>query len=288
MFRYNYRSFEAHGLPVASFAVLGDASRRWRPERYGWSLWGFEMTLRFPVVKLIDWKGREEELLASRNPFALITQAFLSTRARRRKLSIAGDGASSTPGPSKRSSPKAITRACGCGRVAASQVRRSAATVGRGSLQESSLLRRQRDVNRGCAACCPRRPAVSPSAAASARAGRCVRVARALLRARRDAFRAIGTVCARRKACARDSLAFCSAEGLDRKRSEALRAQKACIAAKGSPCVRRSFRSDRARRSARAEGVSPADPWPQPPRADLFGVSRRSCGRRRSCGSLGC
>ncbi len=83
MFRYNYRSFDAQGLEVASFAILGDSSRRWRPDRYGWSLWGCEMGIRFPVVKLIDWEGREEELLASRNPFALITHAFLSTRATR-------------------------------------------------------------------------------------------------------------------------------------------------------------------------------------------------------------
>lgn len=83
MFRYNYRSFDAQGLNVASFAILGDAGKKWRPDRYGWSLWGCKMGIRFPVVKLVDWEGREEELLSSRNPFALITHAFLSTRATR-------------------------------------------------------------------------------------------------------------------------------------------------------------------------------------------------------------
>lgn len=81
LFRYNYRSFDAQGLEVASFAILGDASPIWRPESYGWSVWGCEMSLRFPVVKLIDFAGREEELAASRNPFALLTRAYLATRA---------------------------------------------------------------------------------------------------------------------------------------------------------------------------------------------------------------
>jgi hypothetical protein len=38
------------------------------------------MGIRFPVVKLVDYEGREDELAASRNPFALITHAFLATR----------------------------------------------------------------------------------------------------------------------------------------------------------------------------------------------------------------
>lgn len=83
MFRYNYRGFDAQGLEVASFAIVGDTSRSWRPDSYGWKLWGCEMGIRFPVVKLIDWQGREEELLTSRNPFALVTHAYLATRATR-------------------------------------------------------------------------------------------------------------------------------------------------------------------------------------------------------------
>ena len=80
MWRYNYRSFDARGLEVVSFAILGDASPSWRPDHYGWSLWGCEVGIRFPVVKLIDFAGREEELAASSNPFALITLAYLQTR----------------------------------------------------------------------------------------------------------------------------------------------------------------------------------------------------------------
>ena len=80
IFRYNYRSFDVQGDQVASFAILGDPGRSWRPDHYGWKLWGCEMGIRFPVVKLVDYEGREDELAASRNPFALITHAFLATR----------------------------------------------------------------------------------------------------------------------------------------------------------------------------------------------------------------
>ena len=83
IFRYNYRSFDIQGDQVASFAILGDPSPNWRPDHYGWSLWGCEMGIRFPVVKLVDYEGREEELAASRNPFALMTLAFLATRKTR-------------------------------------------------------------------------------------------------------------------------------------------------------------------------------------------------------------
>jgi hypothetical protein len=38
------------------------------------------MGIRYPVVKLVDYEDREEELAASRNPFALMTRAFLATR----------------------------------------------------------------------------------------------------------------------------------------------------------------------------------------------------------------
>ena len=80
LFRYNYRSFDAQDLQVATIAILGDASRSWRPNHFGWSRWGCEMGIRFPVVKLVDYEGREDELAASRNPFALMTHAFLATR----------------------------------------------------------------------------------------------------------------------------------------------------------------------------------------------------------------
>ncbi len=62
MFVYNYRVFDRHDRPVVSLAVLGDDHPDWRPDRFGYDLWGCEMGLRFPVVKLWDYNDRWDEL----------------------------------------------------------------------------------------------------------------------------------------------------------------------------------------------------------------------------------
>lgn len=46
------------------------------------------MQLRFPVAKLLDWRGSEAGLDDSRNPFALVTRAHLSARATRKDASV--------------------------------------------------------------------------------------------------------------------------------------------------------------------------------------------------------
>jgi hypothetical protein len=57
--------------------VLGDERANWRPERFGYELWGCEVGLRFPTVKLLDYRARWAELEASRNPFATVVMAHL-------------------------------------------------------------------------------------------------------------------------------------------------------------------------------------------------------------------
>jgi hypothetical protein len=76
MFVYNYRTFDRYDCPVASLAVLTDASRAWRPTRYRYRLWGCEVGIRFRVVKLRDYRRRWTELEASRNPFAVVVMAL--------------------------------------------------------------------------------------------------------------------------------------------------------------------------------------------------------------------
>ncbi len=85
MFVYNYRTFDRYDGPVASLAVLTDASRAWRPTRYRYRLWGCEMGIRFRVVKLRDYRRRWAELEASRNPFAVVVMAQLQVRATQRR-----------------------------------------------------------------------------------------------------------------------------------------------------------------------------------------------------------
>ena len=83
MFVYHYRLFDRYRTPIASLAVLADDRSNWRPEVFTYESCGCQLALRFPVAKLLDWMGSEARLRDSRNPFAVVTQAHLSTRQTR-------------------------------------------------------------------------------------------------------------------------------------------------------------------------------------------------------------
>jgi hypothetical protein len=83
MFIYNIRSYERYRRTIASLALLCDDRKDWRPDHFGYALGGSEMTLRFPVSKLLDYAGRQEELAKSDNPLAQVVQAHLQARATR-------------------------------------------------------------------------------------------------------------------------------------------------------------------------------------------------------------
>ncbi|MFH0729401.1 MAG: cytosolic protein [Pseudomonadota bacterium] len=80
MYVYNYRIFDRYDRPVASLAVLADNRAGWRPESYTQKLFGCETGIRFPVVKLLDYMDRWEELQSDENPFAIAVMAHLKTR----------------------------------------------------------------------------------------------------------------------------------------------------------------------------------------------------------------
>lgn len=84
MYVYNYRCYDRFRKPVMSVAVLGDTQRNWRPDHFGYDLWGSQAGLRFVSVKLLDWEARWEELERLENPFALIVMAHLRTVTTRR------------------------------------------------------------------------------------------------------------------------------------------------------------------------------------------------------------
>lgn len=86
MFVYNYRLFDRYARPVASLAVLADDSPGWKPSSFGYEGLGCRHYLEFPTVKLLDWTGREDDLLQDENPFALVTAAHLLTRATRNDM----------------------------------------------------------------------------------------------------------------------------------------------------------------------------------------------------------
>ena len=77
MYTYNYRIFDYYNRPVASIAVLGDTKEDWRPNHFGYNLFGCRVDFQFPIVKLIDYLRRQEELEASNNPFAIVVMAHL-------------------------------------------------------------------------------------------------------------------------------------------------------------------------------------------------------------------
>jgi hypothetical protein len=53
MFRYHARLYDRYQRQVVSLAVLGDEEANWQPDRFHYGLWGCELALTFPVVKLL-------------------------------------------------------------------------------------------------------------------------------------------------------------------------------------------------------------------------------------------
>jgi hypothetical protein len=80
MYVYNYRLFDRYDCPVVSLAVLGDDRTGWRPDRFGYALWGCEVGIRFPVVKLLDYAQAAEQMAGGGNPFRVLVTAHLKAR----------------------------------------------------------------------------------------------------------------------------------------------------------------------------------------------------------------
>ena len=83
VFTCHYRLYDRYRQPLASMAVLADRNRRWRPCVFAYQRLGCVLRLDFPVVKLLDFAPRLDELLSNTNPFALVTAAHLLTQASR-------------------------------------------------------------------------------------------------------------------------------------------------------------------------------------------------------------
>lgn len=84
MYGYNHRLYDRYNRQVASLAVLGDESKTWRPSHFGYDLWGCHVSFNFPVVKLLDYRDRWQELEGSANPFAIIAMAHLKAQETRK------------------------------------------------------------------------------------------------------------------------------------------------------------------------------------------------------------
>ncbi len=84
MYVYNYRVFDRYNRPVASLAVLADDDPDWRPSEFRSSVFGCEVGIRFPTVKLLDFAAHEAALEASANPFAKVVLAHLKAQETQR------------------------------------------------------------------------------------------------------------------------------------------------------------------------------------------------------------
>ena len=77
MYSYNYRLFDRYDRPVASFAVINDEASNWQPGQFAYELWGCTVSFTFPVVRLLDYRVRWQELEHDDNPFATVVMAHL-------------------------------------------------------------------------------------------------------------------------------------------------------------------------------------------------------------------
>ncbi len=84
MFIYGYRIYDRHHRPVVSLAVLCDDDPAWRPSHFEVGRWGSKLSIDFLTAKLLDYRGREQELEASPNPFAGVVLAHLKVLQTRR------------------------------------------------------------------------------------------------------------------------------------------------------------------------------------------------------------
>jgi hypothetical protein len=85
MYIYNYRVFDLYKRPVISLAILGDEKVNWRPNSFGYEYGGCELSLKFPIAKLLDYESQWGELEQDSNPFAVIIMAHLKTKRTLRK-----------------------------------------------------------------------------------------------------------------------------------------------------------------------------------------------------------
>lgn len=80
MYTYNYRIYDKFGQFPVSLAVLADENESWKPTSFNQEQWGCRMDFVFPVAKLTDYQRQLDDLMASDNPFAILTAAHFLTK----------------------------------------------------------------------------------------------------------------------------------------------------------------------------------------------------------------
>ncbi len=85
MFVYYYRAVDLEWketVPVISLALLTDDDPKYREDRYHFKFRDFELYMKVPMVKILDYKTRphlREKLETSKNPMSMIVRAQLKS-----------------------------------------------------------------------------------------------------------------------------------------------------------------------------------------------------------------
>lgn len=85
MFIYFYRTFDKEQnekTPIISVAILTDDNKNYRPDEYRISHFGFDLRMKIPMVKIIDYKLKKElieKLNTSGNPMVMVVTAQLKS-----------------------------------------------------------------------------------------------------------------------------------------------------------------------------------------------------------------
>ena len=85
MYIYNYRTFDKRiepNVPVVSAAILTDEDPNYRPDEYAVKFGRFELRMKIPIAKIIDYKIHpelNEYLNTTSNPMSLVVKAQLKS-----------------------------------------------------------------------------------------------------------------------------------------------------------------------------------------------------------------
>lgn len=85
MFIYYYRIFDKfreQGNEIVSLAILTDEDLGYRPDQFSVKRWGFEHTLKIPIVKIADYradKEKQRQLEVSGSPMAMVVRTQLES-----------------------------------------------------------------------------------------------------------------------------------------------------------------------------------------------------------------
>jgi flagellar biosynthesis/type III secretory pathway protein FliH len=78
MFQYFYRLSDRYDVPIASLAILIDENPGLKAGLYKTGIWGSELEMKFPVIKILDYRQKKADLEASNNRFAPIILSQLA------------------------------------------------------------------------------------------------------------------------------------------------------------------------------------------------------------------